>query len=127
MTTDQKEKKIKYSLSVSKITIDRIERLVTFKRHIEGNHRFSKSDLVAEAVQEKLKEENHSLRYTPNQQLYVTFNEQLNAELEKNVDFLRKILPSGFSKKKWVLTAIEEKLHREEMELQRKHEDLKNQ
>lgn len=56
-------------------------------------------------------------------QMTVELPVKIEEEINKKIDFYKKLTKSTYSKKKWILEAIEDQLEADEVDLQRKYRE----
>lgn len=112
----EEEKYIQFSFKVQDELARKIDKHLHLLKYLNHNRK-SKQQWINEALVEKTKRDQESLSdsLAKEKQLTVRIDPRLNTKIEKNVDLI-KCFKSGFSKKLWVIEAVEQKLMREEAE-----------
>jgi hypothetical protein len=89
------------------------------KLDVQGN-RLSREDWIKEAILERLEKERSPDGDSPPKSIRLTFNisKTILSLMEDSICFLKK-LGSNSSKKTWVIEAIERKIKREEVKIQK--------
>lgn len=101
-----------YVIEISESLHRKIEQLIsTLNKLNDRSH--SKKSWAIEAIKEKLQAESASPNVVKEKHLNLFMSQQLNQELEKKVALHKKFRKS-YSKKKWIMEALYEKLEREE-------------
>lgn len=111
-TTDANEK-IGYASPVSEHFYERIEKLIE-TYNVVGDYKQTKQRFITEALIEKLEElKKHSCTPAKETILRFTINKRLNEKILEEIEKMR-ISHYSYSKKKWIIEAISEKLERDE-------------
>ena len=126
MSEDHKNESILYGLSISQKTHERIRRHLALKKAL-GEGEKSQKEWLTKAVQKKLKKEEKQISIPKQMQLRVELPKSLVEKIDKCVESCRKFSKTSYSKKKWMIDAIEELLEEDEYEAQRKYVSLDNQ
>jgi hypothetical protein len=92
-------------------------------KHVSGES-ITKQDWFSKAIKEKLKNENDALSIPKKKVFQIKIDDKTNKELNDTVEHIRKFRRS-YSKKQWILEAIQEKLAREEMLIKKMIKDSK--
>lgn len=101
-----------YVIEISESLYHKIEKVISTLNKLD-NHNHSKRSWAIEAIQEKLRSEEVFPNFLKGKHLNLFISQELNKELEKKVALLKKFRKS-YSKKKWIIEALHEKLEREE-------------
>lgn len=109
------EKRINYSFKVEDAIYRRIEKIVHILTFLDQNQNApTKQKWLLEAINEKIENETELPQEAiSDKQLIVRIDENLNEKLDKKIAKIKKLRPN-YSKKKWILEAICEKLEQEE-------------
>ncbi|MGE3556380.1 MAG: hypothetical protein AB7M93_26120 [Candidatus Obscuribacterales bacterium] len=104
---------VQLNLRIGITFADRLKRHILSVERMEGK-RVTKQQWIEAAIREKLEKEKHlhpaDIGKEP--RLSLKLVESLSREIDEKVDFMRKFR-STYSKKQWVVEAIEEKLAQE--------------
>lgn len=108
-----------YGIRLSEHLFEKLEKHVMLLRHLDGST-MSKHAWIIQAIQDKLdKEEDLRLSSIPKERsMSIRLPEKLAEQLDKQVDIIGNFRVS-FSKKKYIVEAIFEKLEQEEKKAQK--------
>jgi hypothetical protein len=115
---------ISYSIRIGESFYGRLSNHINLIKHFH-NHAYSKQIWIIEAIKERLEKEEKSEDLSLNIDKYLNFklDEKTQDRVEKRVKILSQFSKS-FSRKKWILEAIEEKLNREEIKTRKLLEEI---
>jgi predicted transcriptional regulator len=120
-TTPSKEK---YIVEIGDALHKKIDKIVRVLNRLD-NKSHSKKSWVLEAIQEKLSAEHHQPdEIIGSKHLTLSFEDDVKAKLDEIVAFQKKFRKT-YSRKKWILEAIYEKIEREEETTENLLNDLK--
>lgn len=107
------------SIGLDEYLFNRIEKHVLICRSLE-NSKKKKQQWIQEAIEEKLEREDHPKNIPIPRDKGVNFKlpSQTYQKLEKRLKLIKKVKGS-FSRKRWIIEAIEEKLERESFKLEK--------
>ncbi len=105
---------IQFSFKVDEGLASKIDKHLHLLKYL-SHCKKSKQQWINEALAEKTARDKEELSdtLTKEKQLTVRIDPRLNKKIEASVDLI-KAFKSGFSKKMWVIEAVEQKLRREE-------------
>jgi hypothetical protein len=112
MSDQQKSKTQQYSVSISPVLYNKLDQHVFILRKLLGIHRTKKDWLIA-AIEEKLEREAAENNYGKAKRISFKIDPLTKKKLDERIQNIRK-LRDTFSKKQWVLDAIQERLDQEE-------------
>ena len=117
-----KETRVQYSIKLDPFLKDKLDdhlQTLKFLHHPEK----SRQTWILNAINEKIDREEDSEVLSKEKYLSVTLSEATRAKLEERLAEISQVIP-GYSKKKWLLEAIEEKLEEERELVQSKISEL---
>lgn len=113
---------------VSKLLHEKIKKHV-YLRKILNKDSTTQKKWVANAIKEKLKREelNNLIKAEPPQIFFmVNIPKEDMEKIDRTVNLYKEVLKTTYSRKKWILDAIEEQLDNEKQELEKDFKDLQN-
>jgi hypothetical protein len=113
-----------YSIRIEERLYKRINKHIQLLKHLNSSQ--SQKNWIEKAILEKFEREeerNITECIPPEKHLSFKTNSQIHATIEKKVEVIRKFR-SSFSKKQWILEAIQEKLDREEEKIEKQTKEL---
>jgi hypothetical protein len=115
---------IGYSIKIDAHLHKKLERHLKILKHLDQQS-LSKQKWVMDAVQEKLSAEQNEKEIPKNFFLSLRINVSTNKKIESKVEYEKKFRDS-YSKKQWLIEAINEKLEREEQKAKKLLEESRN-
>lgn len=111
-----------YSFTVSQHIHERLDRHVfLLKKLIQRGA--SKQKWVVDAIKEKLTNDETKTSIPKANTIYVKIDDNLKIQMEKRIEFMKNFC-SSYSKKRWLVDAVVEKLERDEKEVDMKLSEL---
>lgn len=112
-----------YTIRIGESLYERLDQHILLLNHVEQTDH-SKQSWILEAIQDKLKGEEGSSLIPKVKHVHFKVPKDLSRKIVNRVEFIRKFRDS-YSKKKWILEAIEEKLEKEENKTKKLIEEIK--
>lgn len=112
------------SYEISPSIYNRVDELIYMFKHVSGES-ITKQDWFSKAIKEKLKNENDDLLVPKKKVFQVKIDDKTNKALSDKIEHIKKFR-KNYSKKQWILEAIQEKLAREEMLIKKIIKEAKN-
>jgi len=122
-TKISQEKSSQYCLVVSERTLEKIKKHLSLRKAV-GEQDHTQKQWFKKAVQNKLKREEISREIPKQTQICVELAPEITEKISKSVQFCRAVVSSTYSKKKWILDAIEEQIEEDQTSLQKRLKSL---